>query len=255
MSAVLVLAWRELLGFVRQPARLVGSLLQPLLFWLLMGAGFARSFRSPGAAQADYAEFFYPGVVLMLLLFAAIFSTITLIEDRHAGFLQGVLVAPVSRLGVVMGKVLGGTGIAVLQAALFLALAPLAGIPLSVAGVVQLLLVFALVGVGFTGLGFGVAWLMESVSGYHAVMSVVMIPLWVLSGALFPREAAAGWLQWVMRANPVTYSMEVIRRAFYAGPAALVGDTGFVQALAVTAAWALLTLVGCVALASRGSRA
>ena len=129
-----------------------------------------------------YGEFFYPGIVLMLLLFAAIFSTITLIEDRTAGFLQGVLVAPVSRLSIVAGKIIGGTAIALLQASIFMIFAPLAGIDLSLQSLVLLIVLCVIIGLGFTGLGFMVAWFMDTVAGYHAVMSVVFIPLWLLSG-------------------------------------------------------------------------
>ena len=137
MSGVCVLAHREILRFFRQRTRLFSSLAQPFLFWLVMGSGFADSFVADGL-PASYGEFFFPGVALMLLLFGAIFSTITLIEDRAAGFLQDVLVAPVSRLSIVLGKVLGGTSIAVFQATVFLILAPFAGFELSLIRVVSL---------------------------------------------------------------------------------------------------------------------
>ena len=189
-----------------------------------------------------YGEFFYPGIVLMLLLFAAIFSTITLIEDRTAGFLQGVLVAPVSRLSIVVGKIVGGTAIALLQASIFLAFAPLAGIALSFHSLLLLIALCVIVGLGFTGLGFMVAWFMDTVAGYHAVMSVFFIPLWLLSGALFPVEGAAEWLGWVMHFNPITYAMEVLRIAFYARPSELINNVQFLSALAVTGGWSLLTI-------------
>ena len=250
MTAAFVLARRELLHFLRQPTRLVGSLAQPLLFWLLMGSGFSESFR-PSTGDLSYAEFFYPGVVLMLLLFASIFSTITLIEDRTAGFLQGVLVAPVTRLSIVVGKVAGAGAIALIQALVFLVFAPLAGIGLSWVVVVDLIALFALVGLGFAGLGFMVAWTMETVSGYHAVMMVVMMPLWLLSGAVFPLEGAAPWLGWVMRLNPVTYALQVVRSGFYQPPSALATDGDFVVALGVSVAWTALTIAGGVLIATR----
>ena len=242
MNAAWVLARREVMRFLRQPTRLFGSLAQPLMFWFFMGSGFSESFSLPGQSMG-YGEFFYPGIVLMLLLFAAIFSTITLIEDRTAGFLQGVLVAPVSRLSIVVGKIVGGTAIALLQASIFLVFAPLAGIALSFHSLVLLIALCVIIGLGFTGLGFMVAWFMDTVSGYHAVMSVFFIPLWLLSGALFPVEGAAEWLGWVMRFNPVTYAMEVLRIAFYARPSELVNNVQFLNALAVTGGWSLLTIM------------
>ncbi|MBI2502765.1 MAG: ABC transporter permease [Candidatus Latescibacteria bacterium] len=245
MIGIWVLAHREVLRFLRQPVRLFGSLVQPLLFWLFMGAGFAESF-SLGKAGTGYREFFFPGIVLMLMLFAAIFSTITLIEDRSAGFLQGVLVAPVSRLSLVLGKVAGGTLIALAQAVIFLLFAPMAGIHLSAGIVADLVALFFLVGMGFTGLGFAIAWLMDSVAGYHAVMSVVMIPLWLISGALFPVEGASDWLAAAMRCNPVFYAQVLIRKSFYLELAPLLGDPEFVQALVVSIGWAMLTLAVAV---------
>jgi ABC-2 type transport system permease protein len=223
--------------FIRQPTRLFGSLAQPLMFWFFMGSGFAGSF-SDGLSEQDYAEFFYPGIVLMLLLFAAIFSTITLIEDRNAGFLQGVLVAPVSRLSVALGKLAGGTLIALFQSGIFLFLAPLAGIDIDLTMILLLI-------------GIIVAWKLDSTAGYHAVMSVVMLPMWLLSGALFPVEGAASWLEWVMFFNPVTYAMVILRQAFYLTPSQLLADAEFVRALIVSAGWTVLMVAGSAWMVAR----
>ena len=253
MNGVWILAQREVLRFFRQPSRLLGNLVQPLMLWFFMRSGFSARFVSEGR-ELSYGEFFYPGVVLMLLLFAAIFSTITLIEDRNVGFLQGVLVAPVPRLSIALGKLVGGTLIALLQVLVFLLLAPVAGIGLAVEGVLVLLVLCALIGMGFTGLGFMVAWKLDSVAGYHSVMSVVLIPLWFLSGALFPVEGAAPWLEWVMQCNPVTYALVVLRKAFYLGPAQLMADPAFGYALLVTGGWTVLTTIGAAWMVARSRR-
>ena len=245
MTSIVVLAWRELLRFGRQPTRLFGSLAQPLLIWFFLGSGFARSFQGQ-TEGLSYGEFFYPGIVVMLLLFAAIFSTITLIEDRTAGFLQGVLVAPVLRVNLVLGKLVGGTAIAFIQAGVFLLFAPWAGFSLGFDQVLGLVALFAVVGLGFTGLGFIVAWVMETVAGYHAIMSVVLLPMWLLSGALFPLEGAASWLAWVMRCNPTTYAMNVVRSAFYQPLPDLLADEAFITSLIATVAWTTLTIAGSV---------
>ncbi|HSY39901.1 MAG TPA: ABC transporter permease, partial [Polyangia bacterium] len=121
------LAGRDLRRFFRQPSRIVGSAAQPLILWAVLGAGLGGSFRPAGGSGVDYLSYFYPGVVVLTLLFSAIFSTISVIEDRHHGFLQAVLAAPVSRASLVLGKTLGGVAIASMQAAILLALAPLAG--------------------------------------------------------------------------------------------------------------------------------
>ncbi len=245
MNAAIVLCRRELLRFVRQPTRILGSLAQPLLFWLFMGSGFAGSFAVAGGDQT-YGEFFFPGIILMLLLFAAIFSTITLIEDRAAGFLQGVLVAPVSRVGIVIGKLLGGAAIALIQAGIFLAFAPFAGIALTPGIVLSLIAICVVVALGFTGMGFFVAWCMDSTAGYHAVMSVVFIPMWLLSGALFPLDGTADWLGWIMIFNPVTYAMTAIRLAFYEPLGLLLGNERFLLAIGVSLGWTALTVIASV---------
>ena len=131
MRTIAALAGRDLRRFFRQPSRIVGSAAQPLILWAVLGAGFAGSFRPGGGAGVGYLQYFYPGVVVLTLLFTAIFSTISVIEDRHHGFLQAVLAAPVSRVALVLGKSLGGVAIASVQVAILLALAPLAGFPLS----------------------------------------------------------------------------------------------------------------------------
>ncbi len=137
---------------------------------------------------------------------------------------------------------MGGTTIALLQASIFLAFAPIAGIALSLHSLVLLIALCVIIGLGFTGLGFMVAWFMDTVAGYHAVMSVFFIPLWLLSGALFPVEGAAEWLGWVMRFNPVTYAMEVLRMAFYTSPGELINNVQFLHALAIAGGWSLLTM-------------
>src|SRR4051794_38212669 len=129
------LARRELVRFLRQRNRIIGALATPIVFWLLIGAGMGRSFRASGTPEEDgYLQFFFPGPGLMILLFTAIFSTISIIEDRREGFLQSVLVAPVSQMAIVLGKVLGGTALAFGQGLVFLLLAPLVGLHLSVIG-------------------------------------------------------------------------------------------------------------------------
>src|SRR5688500_12422589 len=128
----LSLCRRELVRFLRQRNRVIGALATPLVFWLLIGAGMGRSFSAPvPGGGGGYMEYFFPGTILMILLFTAIFSTISIIEDRREGFLQGVLVAPVPRLAIALGKILGGTILAFGQGLLFLLLAPTVGIRLS----------------------------------------------------------------------------------------------------------------------------
>jgi ABC-2 type transport system permease protein len=194
------------------------------------------------AGTTSYLEYFFPGTVVMILLFTAIFSTISIIEDRREGFHQAVLVAPVGRSTIVMGKMLGSTSLALIQGILFLALAPFVGVAPSALPLTIVLL--ALVAFGLTGLGYVLAWSLDSTQGFHAIMNLFLIPMWLLSGAVFPASGAPGWLQWVITVNPLTYGVGLVRWSLY-GPEAYASldapDPGL--SLVVVIAFALLTFV------------
>lgn len=222
---VMTLWKREIVRFLRQRSRVFSALSTPLMFWVLLGSGFRASFRPPGAPEGtDYLEYLYPGIIVLVLLFTAIFSTISVIEDRKAGFLQGVLVAPVSRASIVMGQALGGATLAVFQGALFLLLVPVAGISLSPMAVPAVLTVMMLVAFALTSVGLTIAWRMQSIQGFHAVMNLILMPIWFLSGAFFPSAGLPSWLAWLMRLNPLTYGMAALRGCFYWGNPASVGQ-------------------------------
>ncbi|NBC41795.1 ABC transporter permease [Corallococcus exiguus] len=226
-ATVWVLLSRDVVRFFRQPSRVVGALAQPILFWFVIGSGFAGSFRVEGAQGLGYQQFFFPGVVTMVVLFSAIFATITVIEDRKEGFLQAVLAGPGSRLAVVLGKALGSSTIALMQASLFLLFAPLAGVDVKAVDYPLLAAVMVLSALALTGMGMALAWWVKSSAGYHAVMSLVMLPMWVLSGAMFPVKGAGPVLSWVMTLNPMRFSVEGVRRALYGAQASLaVGSQG-----------------------------
>jgi ABC-2 type transport system permease protein len=253
MLAVLTLWEREIVRFLRQRSRVVGALVQPVVFWVLLGGGLSASFRPPGApAGTGYLEYFFPGTIALVLLFTAIFATIAVVEDRRSGFLQGVLVAPVPRSRIVLGQALGATTLAVLQGLLFLALAPLAGVPLTVGRVVATTGTMALVAFGLTNLGLMIAWRMESTQGFHAIMNLILLPIWFLSGAFFPATDAPMPLRWIMAVDPLTYGLAALRATLYLGR-----DVGFTDvppllpSLAVSALFAVATLAGATAVARR----
>ena len=255
ISSVHALWWREIIRFVRQRSRIVGAFAQPLVFWLLLGGGFSASFRPPGTpGDVDALQYFYPGMIGLVLLFTAIFATIAVVEDRKSGFLQGVLVAPIPRSSIVLGQALGGTTLAVLQGVLFLALAPLAGISLSVTSVLAVSAVLVVVAFALTSLGLMIAWHMESTQGFHAIMNLILMPIWILSGAFFPAAGAPGWLGWIMRLNPLTYGMAALRRALYlAAPAAIGNVPPFSLSLGITLVFCVLAFGGATAIARRAA--
>lgn len=242
LHVVKSLAWREFIRFIRQPHRVIGTVAQPVLFWVFLGAGFTGTFRMPGAEEMTYLEYFYPGVMLMMVLFASIFSSITIIEDRDAGFLQGVLVAPVSRLAIVLGKVAGGASIALAQVAILLLAVPFLGLQLSFGSFLLLSAGLVTTALGFASLGFLLAWGMKSTSAFHAVMMVFLMPLWMLSGALFPITNAPLWLHTLMVVNPVSHALTLLRAPFYHGPAELFTQGGYLLGWAVALGWAAICL-------------
>ena len=227
-NAVVALTKRELIRFLRQRTRVIGAVGQPIIFWILFGAGLRSSFTAPSWADGlshtvSYQEYFLPGVAALIVLFTAIFSTISIIEDRREGFLQGVLVAPVSRLSIVLSKLAAGTLLAILQAGLFLLIGPLIsaiglGSPIEVTwSVTRMLMATAflvLIAAELTALGFIIAWPMNSTQGFHAVMSIFLMPMWLVSGAFFP-GGDSGWLYWLIRTNPLTYGVAGLRRLLY----------------------------------------
>jgi ABC-2 type transport system permease protein len=245
---------RELRRFSRQRSRLVGAVLQPIVFWLLLGAGLNGAFRPQGASPAmTYMEYFYPGVIVLVLLFTAIFSTISTIEDRKEGFLQAVVVAPIAPAVIVVGQALGSTTLALCEGLVFLALAPFAGISLSVAGVVATVLTMTVIAFALAGLGLALAWRMESTQGFHAIMNLILIPVWLLSGAFFPRAGAPSWLQVIMSVNPLTYAMQLLRGSLYLRGFEVGLNSGPTElAVAVTIGFALATLLLAMSGARRG---
>ena len=229
------LAWREIIRFIRQRSRFVGALAQPVLFWLLFGAGLQGSFQAPDWAPAgtSYQEYFFPGITVLILMFTAIFASISVIEDRHEGFLQGVLVSPVSHRDLVLGKLTGATLLAVGQAVFFLGIGWVYSAFGSASGVqadmgllngISLLLFLCLIAFGLSALGFTIAWRLDSVQGFHAIMSVVLMPMWLVSGAMFPGEDSVVLL-WIMRLNPLSYGVAGVRHLL-AGNVAAVDVTG-----------------------------
>ncbi len=257
------LTHREILRFVRQRSRVTGAFLQPIIFWVLFGVGLSGSFRMPGAEESgglSYQSYFIPGVAAMIVLFTAIYSSISVIQDRNEGFLQAVLAAPVSRTSLVLGKLAGGTLLAFIQAVLFIGIALVlqaTGLMPSIDLLItplQGLLVLALIllmGLGLCGLGYLFAWKLDSSQGFHAIMGVLLFPMWLLSGAFFPAEGS-GALKWVIYANPLTYGVSALRQLMLPGP--MPAFPSLPLCFAVTALFAIACIAVDVAL-TRKARA
>jgi ABC-2 type transport system permease protein len=228
---------RELVRFWRQKSRVLGVVASPLVFWLLMGYG-----------SNDLARF-YAGALVLTVMFSAIFSTISIIEDRREGFLLSMLVSPAPRTSMVLGKILGAATLAWIQGLIFLAFAPLAGVSVGLLQVIGAAGAIFLVSFTLTGLGFVIAWKMDSTSGFHAIMNLLLVPMWMVSGSLFPMSTARGAIRAIMWANPLTYSISLLN-----GLLGLPNATpGPMESAAVTLAFGLVLLLASGLIASQKS--
>lgn len=243
MSVVLALWRRELTTFLRDRARVAGALAQPLLFWALLAFGFGPSFRGPdgAAGAAGFGAFLAPGMLALVVVFTAIFTTLYVVEERTEGFLQAALVAPVPRGAVALGVALGGATLALVQAVPFGLALPLLGVRPGGTGVALAAVHLVLLGLSFTALGFVLAWRVSTTRAYHGLMNGLLMPLWLLSGAVFPAEGLHPVLGMLVRANPVFYSVEGLRHALLgsgtAAPALCLGvATAFCAAMLALAA-------------------
>ena len=228
---------RELVRFWRQKSRVLGVVASPLVFWLLIGYG-----------SGDLARF-YSGALVLTVMFSAIFSTISIIEDRREGFLLSMLVSPAPRTSMVLGKILGAATLAWIQGIIFLAFAPLAGVGVGLIEVAPVVAAIFLISFTLTSLGFVIAWRMDSTSGFHAIMNLLLVPMWMVSGSLFPMATAHGWVKALMWINPLTYSIALLNHTLRLPHA----EPGAAASLAVTGAFGLLLLLASGVLAAQKS--
>jgi len=214
-----VIARRELIRFSRQPARIIAAIGTPVLLWLLMASGFAQSIAPAALDHVSYTAFLLPGILTLVAVFAAIFASISVIDDRQQGWLQSALASPAPRWSIAAGKIAGSSIVAWVQACLLLPSLLLLDLPLTVVGVVLAIIGLAVVSVSMASLGLAFAWRCESTSSFHAVMNLVFMPMWLLSGAFFPPDGAAAWMQPLVMANPLTWATHAIRAPLLGEPA------------------------------------
>jgi ABC-2 type transport system permease protein len=225
LGAIYIVWWRDLIRYWRDRARVGASLAQPLLYLVIFGSGLASSLgggfgASAGVAGVSYTTFIFPGVISMSVLFTSIFGAMSIVWDREFGFMRELLVAPIDRSAIAIGKTLGGATQAMIQGLILLVLAPFVGVVLSPA-VVLLVVVFAFVlAFGLSAMGVALASYMRTMQGFQVVMNFLMMPMFFLSGALFPLVGLPGWMTVLTRLNPASYGIDPIRRV-------LLGSSGF----------------------------
>jgi ABC-2 type transport system permease protein len=197
--------------------RLLASLAQPLLFLLIFGTGLSASLRGiggglGGASSVNYVQFIYPGIIGMAVLFTSIFSAMSIVWDREFGFLKEVLVAPIDRSAIAIGKALGGSTQAMVQGMILLVLAPIVGVRLTPLAVLELIPLIFVLAFALTTLGVVLAAGMKSMQGFQAVLNFLMMPIFFLSGALFPLSNLPWWMTGLTRIDPAAYGIDPIRR-------------------------------------------
>jgi ABC-2 type transport system permease protein len=207
--AIYILWLRDLKRYWYDKARIFASLGQPILFLFVLGTALSPSFQGPQGI--NFSEFIFPGIISMTVLFTSIFSAMSIVWDREFGFLKEVLVAPVSRWSIVFGKALGGSSVAVIQGAIMLTLAPLVGVKLSLLIVLQSLVVMLAIALSITALGIAIAARMKEMEGFQMVVNFVIMPIFFLSGALFPLDRLPKWLSILTRIDPLTYGVDLLR--------------------------------------------
>jgi len=208
-----VVAYRELLRFVNERSRLIGSFAQPLVFLVIFGAGFGGMIGAL-APGVDFIQFMYPGIIAMGVLTTALFAGVSVVWDREFGFLRELLVAPLGRTGIVLGKAIGACVVALLQVALMLLIAPLVGISLEVSMIVRLVPIVIVLSIALSGLGILIASFMRSQQGFQLIIQLLIFPLIFLAGVFFPVNQAPTWLQVLSKFNPLTYGVDAIRQVF-----------------------------------------
>jgi ABC-2 type transport system permease protein len=212
MSTIYILWLRQIKKYFRARSRIIGALGQPLLFLLAFGFGFGAVFRQAG--QGNYIQYLGPGIIMMSVLFAAIFSGIDLIWDRQFGFLKETMVAPVPRWQIMLGKTLGGATVAAFQGLIVFVLALIIGFRFQNPFMLPVAALFvALVAIIFTSLGVAIASRIEDMQGFQLIMNFMVMPIFFLSGALFPLQGLPSIMEYVVKFDPLTYGVDGIRGA------------------------------------------
>lgn len=204
--------YRDVLRFARDRTRIVAALGQPLLYLFVFGTGLAPAMSASTGGALDFRQFMFPGILAMAVLFTAIFSAVSIVWDREFGFLKEVMVAPVSRAAVALGKVAGGATVAMFQGVIVLLLGPVVGVKLAAPQVVMLIGLMLLLATVMTSFGILIAARQKSMEGFQMMMNFLLMPMFFLSGAFFPLGRVPLWMAWLSRLDPVTYGVDALRQ-------------------------------------------
>ena len=209
LNAVYIIWLREIKKFARDRFRLVSSIAQPLIWLLLIGTVFDSAFGKVGDLQ--YIQFMFPGILVMTILFSSMFSAISIIWDRQFGFLKEMLVAPISRTSIAIGKAVGGASRSTIQGLIVLVFSPLIGINMTLSKFIMIVPLMFFIAFTISGIGIIIAARMESFEGFNLIINFIIMPMFLLSGAIFPISNLPSWLSVVVNINPLSYGVDIMR--------------------------------------------
>jgi ABC-2 type transport system permease protein len=212
-NAIYVIVAREFKKFVRERSRLLSAIARPLLWLFIVGAGISKIV--PGATGVPYTQFIFPGIIGMTILFSSMFSSISIIWDKEFGFMKEILVAPVSRLSIVVGKALSGTLISTLQAIIILAFFPILGFKLGLMQIIGIVFICASVSFCISAFGIVLATFYDSYESFSVIMNFIIMPMFFLSGAMYPVKSLPAVLKIVAKLNPLTYGIDALKHAIF----------------------------------------
>jgi len=225
LKGIYIIWLRDIKRFFRDKPRLISSIARPSLYLFILGSGLSSAFGMFGGRGGDwYTDFVYPGILGMIVLFTSLFSAFSIVWDREFGFLKEILVAPISRTSIVVGKALSGSTISLFQGIILLIFAPLLHIKLNFPMIIKICLLILLTSFALTSLGILIASRMKSMQGFNMIMNFLVMPMFFLSGAMFPLKELPKWLEYLVNINPLSYSIDALRyvmledRTFLAHP-------------------------------------
>lgn len=219
MEAIYAVWLRDIIKFFRDRGRLIGSFAMPFMFLILFGSGMSGAMsamigggNSSGAlADFDFIEFMFPGIIGMTVFNTAIFSALSVVQDKEFGYMREILVSPMSRVSIAIGKVLGGTTVAVIQGLMMLIFVPFIGVSLTFSMVIQLIPIMFLVGFTISAIGLLIASSLKTAQGFQMIIQILLFPMLFLSGAMFPLNGLPAWMDFIVKINPLTYSVDMFK--------------------------------------------
>ena len=237
-KAIYIIVLREFKRFFRQKGRLITTMARPLIWLVIVGTGFTSLISVD--AGAHYIQFILPGIVGMTILFSSIFSTMSVVWDREFGFMREMLVAPVSRVSIVFGKLLSGTALSTFQGTVLLFIAPFLGLDVSVGDFLLMIALMFLVAIAITALGLFVASLLTSLEGFNVIMNFIVLPMFFLSGALYPVNALPKYIRYLSYINPLSYGVDIFKHILLPGEGRLSAELPLSVDIIFVAVFALI---------------